>query len=162
MNNFDKAFTELLGNEGRYSDNPADPGGETMWGVTITTARAHGYTGSMQAMPVDTAKAIYRESYWRDEFDQVPYAISFQLFDTAVNSGPLEAVVLLQKALSVAADGRIGPATMTAVSNMDVDKLVMLFDAERLDFMADLKGWVSFGKGWAHRIANNLRKGATA
>jgi len=36
----------------------------------------------------------------------------------------------------------------------------MLFDAERLDFMADLKGWVSFGRGWAHRIANNLRKGA--
>ena len=31
---FDIAFTRLLGHEGKYVDNPADPGGETNWGIS--------------------------------------------------------------------------------------------------------------------------------
>lgn len=48
--NFDTAFDRLLGNEGGYVNNPADPGGETNWGVTVAVARASGYTGAMRDM----------------------------------------------------------------------------------------------------------------
>ena len=36
---FDTAFHHLLGHEGSYSNHPSDPGGETMWGITIAVAR---------------------------------------------------------------------------------------------------------------------------
>ena len=60
MNSFDDAFDALIGNEGGYSNNPKDPGGETMWGITARVARAAGYTGPMRDLPRDTAKAPFR------------------------------------------------------------------------------------------------------
>ena len=59
MNNFNRAFTELLGNEGGYSNNPNDPGGETNWGITLAVARANGYVGAMKDMDQSFAKRIY-------------------------------------------------------------------------------------------------------
>ena len=40
MASFDDAFDLLIGNEGGYVNNPADPGGETMFGITARVARA--------------------------------------------------------------------------------------------------------------------------
>ena len=34
MSVFEKAFSHTLGLEGKYSNNPNDTGGETMWGIT--------------------------------------------------------------------------------------------------------------------------------
>ncbi len=42
--------------EGGYSNNPADPGGETNHGVTVAVARSHGYDGPMREMPKETAQ----------------------------------------------------------------------------------------------------------
>lgn len=61
MRNFDKAFVELLGNEGSYSNDPHDPGGETMWGITIAVARENGYVGAMKDMDQSIAKTIYAD-----------------------------------------------------------------------------------------------------
>lgn len=58
---FDNAFDTLLGHEGEYSDYPGDPGGQTMWGITIAVARAEGYVGAMRSLPVEKAKEIYRK-----------------------------------------------------------------------------------------------------
>ena len=59
MSNFDKAFDLLIGNEGGYVNNPADPGGETNCGITRAVAVDNGYTGNMKSMPKETAKQIY-------------------------------------------------------------------------------------------------------
>lgn len=158
MSNFDRAFAALLGNEGRYSNNPADPGGETMWGITLAVARANGYVGRMQDMPVDVAKTIYQRNYWLPQFDDLPYAIAFQVFDAAVNSGIGQSVRWLQRAVGVADDGLLGPVTMAAVKAADPIKVIVLFNSERLMFMTNLSAWGAFGKGWARRIAENLRK----
>lgn len=64
MSTFDDAFTALIGNEGGYSFNPADPGGETMWGVTARVARGNGYPGAMKARPLSAAKQIAKTAYW--------------------------------------------------------------------------------------------------
>ena len=160
MTNFDRAFIDLLGHEGGYSNNPNDPGGETNWGVTVTVARASGYVGQMKDMDQTVAKAIYAKKYWRSEFDTLPYPIAFQLFDAAVNSGMGQAVRWLQRSVGVADDGVIGPVTLRATQAADPLKLVLLFNAERLLFMTNLSTWGSFGKGWSRRIAGNLKKGA--
>jgi len=161
MSNFDRAFTELLGNEGGYSNDPNDPGGETNWGITVVVARENGYIGPMKDMDQSVAKAIYAKKYWLAAFDQLPYPIAFQVFDAAVNSGVGQAVRWLQRSISVADDGKLGPITLQAIQTADTAKLVMLFNAERLMFMTNLSTWGNFGKGWARRIATNLKKGAS-
>ena len=161
MNNFDRAFVDLLGNEGAYSNNPKDPGGETMWGITLVTARACGYLGPMISMDQDTAKRIYRRNYWLPEFDKLPYPIAFNVFDGAVNSGVGQSVRWLQRALDVADDGRIGPVTMEAVLRADPYKVVVAYNSHRLEFLSKLSTWSTFGKGWSRRIANNLKLSAT-
>src|SRR3990167_5581215 len=161
MSNFDRAFTELLGNEGGYSNDPNDPGGETNWGITVVVARENGHICPMKDMDQSVAKAIYAKKYWLAAFDQLPYPIAFQVFDAAVNSGVGQAVRWLQRSISVADDGKLGPITLQAIQTADTAKLVMLFNAERLMFMTNLSTWGNFGKGWARRIATNLKKGAS-
>lgn len=154
--NFDEAFDRLIGHEGGYSFHPSDPGGETMWGVTARVARADGYTGDMRSLPRDRAKAIYRKSYWAAvQADQLPEAVRFEVFDAAVNSGPVQAVKWLQRALGVRDDGALGPVTLAAARSADA-MLPARFNGHRLQFMTDLAAWSSFGKGWARRIASNL------
>lgn len=162
MSHFDRAFTDLLGNEGGYSNNPADPGGETMWGVTIAIAREDGYMGAMRDFTQASAKIIYRKKYWLPQFDELPYGLAFQLFDGAVNSGIGQSIRWLQRALGEADDGKFGPVTMAAALKADPIKIAMLFSAKRLIFMTQLTGWASFGKGWARRIAENLERGCNA
>ena len=162
MSHFDRAFTDLLGNEGGYSNNPADPGGETMWGVTIAIAREDGYMGAMRDFTQARAKIIYRKKYWLPQFDELPYGLAFQLFDGAVNSGVGQSIRWLQRALGEADDGKFGPVTLAAALKADPIKTAMLFNAKRLIFMTQLTGWASFGKGWARRIAENLERGCDA
>ena len=160
MSTFDRAWADLLGNEGGYSNNPSDPGGETNWGVTARVARAHGYTGPMRDLPEATAKQIAKVEYWdRFQCDQLSDVLAFQVLDAAYNGGfPVQ---WLQRAAGVAEDGQLGPETLTALHEADQDKLCMRFDAYRLQYMAWLKIWPTFGRGWANRIASNLlRAGA--
>lgn len=153
---FNQSFTHLLGSEGGYSNNPNDTGGETMWGVTVAVARAHGYAGAMKELTQDFAKSIYAASYWLPiKADQLPDAIRFDVFDAAVNSGTGQAVRWLQQALNVGADGVVGPATLAAAA-ASVDILTR-FNGFRLDGMTYMDGWASFSKGWARRIAKNLK-----
>ena len=160
MTNFDQAFADLLGHEGGYTSHPNDPGGETNWGITIAVAREHGYIGSIKDLDQSVAKAIYAKKYWLDAFNKLPYPVAFQVFDAAVNSGVGQAVRWLQRAAGVADDGKLGPITLATVQAVDPLKLVLLFNAERLLFMTNLSTWPSFGKGWARRVATNLKKGA--
>lgn len=152
--NFDTAFHELLGHEGGYSNHPSDPGGETMWGVTVAVARANGYDGPMRSMPVDVAKAIYRKQYWDAvRADELPPAVRYAVFDAAVNSGVRQAAIWLQRAVGVAEDGRIGPQTLVAARAAHPDALSRRMLGFRLAAMTDMKGWPSFSRGWAKRIA---------
>lgn len=158
---FDQAFDRLIGHEGGYSNHPDDPGGETMWGVTIAVARANGYAGPMRSLPRDIAKGIYRTQYWdKVKGDSLPFPVAFQVFDAAVNHGTGQAAKFLQRAAGVADDGIIGPKTLAAVGARGAPAILLLFNAEREQFYTDLKTWPSFGKGWSRRVVANLRYAA--
>ncbi len=146
--NFDAAFDALIGNEGKYSNNPADPGGETMYGITERVARKHGYTGAMVDLPLDLAKSIAKAEYW-DPIggDELADRLDFQVFDASYNSGPGRAEQWLGQAQQPASD--------------DPEKVIMRFDAHRLLFLDSLGTWPSFGRGWCTRIANNLLRAAS-
>ena len=153
---FPEAFHLLIGHEGGYSNDPNDPGGETNFGIS---KRAYPHV-DIKNLTLNEARAIYHRDYWVKALCPIfPDPLRFQLFDTAVNSGPRQAVVLLQRALGVKDDGVAGPMTMKAVAEVkSVAALAVLFIAQRLRFMAGLDGWEHFGKGWARRIATNLEE----
>jgi len=161
MSNFDKAFDLLIGNEGGYVNNPADTGGETNWGITRAVAVDNGYTGSMKLMTKETAKQIYKKMYWdKLQCDQLGFVVAFQLFDAGVNHGNSQAVKFLQRAISVVDDGVIGAKTIAATNSLDDLQIVMLFNAERIEFYSSLKTFSTFGKGWVRRVASNLKLAA--
>jgi len=153
--NFEQAFTKLLRHEGGYVNHPSDPGGETMWGVTVVVARKFGYAGSMRDFPQDLAKKVYRLTYWDSvRADELPEGIRYAVFDAAVNSGPGQSIRWLQRALGVADDGKLGPVTLQTCQQANADVLLSKMLAQRLLFMTNLSTWSSFGKGWARRIAS--------
>lgn len=129
--NFEDAFSKVVGIEGRYSNNPADSGGETMFGVTEAVARAFGYAGPMSGMPLAVAHSIYRQRYWdKLSLDEVANVagvrIADELFDTGVNLGTVAAGKFLQRCLNalnqqgahyadVVVDGDVGRMTIAAL-----------------------------------------------
>lgn len=154
---FDEAFTLLLGSEGGYSNNPRDPGGETMWGVTKRVAVANGYTGPMKDFPVSTAKEIYRFMYWDSvRADDLPADVRYAVFDAAVNSGVGQAARWLQRACGTVDDGEVGSKTIYLAHSIPPDTIVRRMLAARLRFMTDLKAWPEFSRGWSRRIASLL------
>lgn len=159
MSSFDDAFDALIGNEGGYSNNPKDPGGETMWGVTARVARAAGYTGAMRDLPRDMAKAIARRLYWDPlHLDQFDPRVAFQIFDANYNGG--NPVIWMQGAAGVRVDGILGPQTIAAIQATEPMRFILRWNALRLTYFASLATWATFGKGWTRRIAANLTKGA--
>ena len=152
---FDEAFDRLLGHEGGYVNDPADPGGETNWGIS---RRSYPYT-DIKNLTRDGAKAIYRRDFW-DQLGDAHPAIKFQVFDFAVNSGIQTAIRKLQAAIGVADDGHWGKVSAKALAGMELNDVLMRFAAQRLLFMTSLSVWDRFGRGWARRIAGQLNYAA--
>lgn len=154
---FDTAATRLLGHEGRYVNNPRDPGGETNWGISKRS-----YPNlDIRNLTREQALAIYRRDFWdRVNGDKLHDGVAYQLFDFAVNSGIETAIRYLQRALGVADDGHWGPLSQAAADRTGESDTIMLLCAERLDFMTRLSNWSDASRGWARRIAGNLRYGA--
>lgn len=154
---FDLAFERLIGSEGGYTTGLGDPGGETNWGIS-----KRAYPGvDIARLTREGAKAIYRRDFWdRIHADTLPAGVAFQVFDFAVNSGIDTAIRYLQRAVGVADDGHWGPVSTWAASTQTETDTIMKLNAERLDFMTRLKNWPSASRGWARRIATNLKYGA--
>lgn len=72
---------------------------------SLKLARASGFKGHMQDLPLSVAKEIYRKQYWiSPRFDQVNLisnAVAEELLDTGVNCGTGFAKPLLQRALNL-------------------------------------------------------------
>lgn len=154
---FDTAFDRLIGHEGGYVNDPNDPGGETKWGIS---KRAYPHL-DIKNLTREDARAIYRRDFWqRIRADKLADGVAFQLFDFAVNSGVETSIRYLQRALGVADDGHWGAVSQAAADASSESDLILLLNAERLDYMTRLKNWPDHGRGWARRIAGNLRYGA--
>lgn len=159
--NYNEAFEKLLGHEGRFSNNPNDPGGPTCWGVTERVARANGYNGDMQFFSQADAKVIYRRLYWDAvRADELPESVRFDVFDGAVNSGVVQSIKWLQRAVGVVDDGVLGSQTLAALRAASGPVIAARYNGQRLMFMTNLKTWSAFSGGWSRRIAKNLMDAA--
>jgi len=166
---FDTFIRRILSHEGGYSTDRTDPGNWTGGRVGVGTLKGTKFGIAANTYPTldiknltwETAAALYRRDFWdAAKAGQLPPAAGFQLLDGAVNSGVRRATQWLQRAARVADDGILGPASLAAIKATDPNDLVFRFLAERLDFMTGLTNWPNHGKGWARRIAANLRLAA--
>ncbi|MFA6204442.1 MAG: glycosyl hydrolase 108 family protein [Gallionella sp.] len=154
---FLRAIDRVLGHEGGYVNNPKDPGGETNWGISKRSYPSV----SIKELTRNQAIAIYHRDFWIPAHcEDLSDGAGYQLLDSAVNSGIAQSIRFVQRAVGVADDGIYGPMTRAASQKMSESDFILRFLAERLDFMTRLKAWETFGRGWARRIAANLRFGA--
>jgi lysozyme family protein len=138
-------------------NNPADPGGETKYGISKRSYPSVDIKNLTELQ----ARQIYFRDFWTPLHGEELYdGVAWQLFDFAVNSGIQTALRAYQRALGVADDGHFGPVSLNASKAMSETDQIMRVLAERLDFMTRTAAWPTFGKGWARRIAENLRFGA--
>lgn len=131
LSRFDECFKLVLDFEGGYSNDPADRGGETNYGITYNTlndAKNKGwipFNVTIQNIKIEHAKIIYKKGYWDAvQADSLPHPLDLIMFDSAVNHGPGAAVKLLQKSLNallryteLKVDGIIGPLTLRAIND---------------------------------------------
>ncbi len=166
---FDKFIRRILSHEGGFSDNRKDPGNWTGGKVGLGELKGTKFGIAANTYPHldirgltwDQAAAIYRRDYWdKARCGELPPAVGYQLLDGAVNSGVGRATRWLQAAAGTTPDGVIGPMTLAAVASAEPCDLVLRFLAGRLEFMSELPAWQTFSKGWARRIAANMRYGA--
>jgi len=165
----DDIINATLKAEGGYVNDPSDKGGETNYGITVGTARANGYKGSMRDLPLQTAKDIYRNEYLvKPGFSNFPSVVAAELFDTGVNMGPSTATKFLQRAINalqgsgLAVDGKMGPATRNAVavylasrSNAETILVKALNCLQGVRYIELVEGNVSqrrFINGWFSRV----------
>jgi len=154
MSWFDACFEKLINHEGGYVSDSRDPGGETKFGIS---KRAYPQV-DIKNLTLADAKAIYKRDYWdRAQCDQLPSQLSYLVFDAAVNSGIGQSIRFLQRAVGVADDGSIGPITLSAIKRLDAESLCARFLGQRLEFMTKLSTFDVFGKGWARRVADQLK-----
>jgi len=140
MSGFGEALAVTLRFEGGYANHPNDPGGATMKGVTTAVydrwRKARGLpVRDVRRIADDELRDIYRTGYWvPGRCEALPWPASMCHFDACVNHGTGGAAKILQRAVGVTADGKIGPITLGAVAALPLPTLVgrMLF--ERLDY----------------------------
>ena len=114
MADFNIAVQTVLRNEGGYSNDPDDPGGETKYGIS---KRSHPDL-NIANLSMAEAIGVYQREYWK--YDEVSdQAVATKIFDCAVNHGNVR---IPQRACYRITgkpdrqDGAWGPETLAAIN----------------------------------------------
>ena len=181
MDNFEKSLSFILGNEGGYSNDPRDNGGETNLGITQSTLdrarlEINGLPSSVRNLTSAQAEEIYRVFYWEEsKADMMPYPLCTLHFDAAVNHGVGGAAKLLQRTINnyaakagldarVEVDGAVGSKTLSALCQcLDLKGNVSLIceiycNQREAYYKAIVESNPSQGvflRGWLNRLERN-------
>lgn len=141
--NWERSLAFVRRMEGGWADNPADPGGATMYGITLGTfirwRQTHGQgmpsKEDLRAITDAEANRIYWEWYWQASgADKMAWPMCLAHFDLAVNGGV----------------GRAYEAYAAAGHDF------LRYMAWRLRWYTRIEGWPVFGAAWVRRCAELL------
>jgi lysozyme family protein len=161
---FLKAFDYLMRHEGGYSNNPADAGGETKYGIS---KRSYPHL-DIKKLTQDQARQIYFCDFWlKGKCEQIEDgSVVIKFFDLCVNMGIAQAVKLIQRALraagvSVTEDGIIGSATLKAINNADSTDLLAALKSEAAGYYRTIANinpsQQRFITGWLNRAYDPIK-----
>ena len=170
--------------EGGYFNHPNDPGGETMYGIIKTEARANGYNGAMRDLPREVACEIYLRKYWKNNglMKIESFIVGLCIFDFFVNSGSRGATIAQETVNAIytnrtgsvqfgksadaaglkpiAVDGQMGDKTFEAINKIPPFVFISIYNVLQEDKYEDLmrnNGKLrSFDKGWENRIHRKI------
>lgn len=143
----------ILRIEGGYVYDPSDPGGETRYGIS---KRSYPHV-DVKNLTAEAAAVIYRRDFWTAiSAYLLPPALGIAVFDGAVNQGPNRAVMLLQVALGVRADGVIGADTIARARASNGPEVLADYLSRRAVHYAELSDLKppmrKFLRGWFSRL----------
>lgn len=151
---FESALAFTLKQEGFYSNNPADPGGATMMGVTQNNFWHYLHEKglplrSVRTITGDELRDFYLTRYWEPVTQGRTWPLNAVLFDCAVNSGPGTALWMLEQAkLTTHADS--APNRMLALALAVCDVRAQFFK----DIVKRRPLSAVFLRGWLTRCAD--------
>jgi lysozyme family protein len=166
---FLKAFEFVLGNEGGFTNDPADSGGPTNWGITM-----HDYSAWLQRpvsideikqMPLDHAKRIYFQQYWcaMGLNHVINSDVACAIFDQGVNRGVRTIIRAVQGIVKVEQDGFVGPKTLAAINNFPagpanlIEEISAQAEVAYKQIVARKPSQMVFLKGWLNRAKRLLK-----
>lgn len=158
---FTRAFTEVVGLEGKYSHDENDPGNWTGGEVNKGELKGTMYGISAAAYPqldiaalgVPQVKQIYREDFWNKlRCDTLPDAIAGALFKEGVNLGVSGAAKAFQRSLKVTVDGNIGQLTTGIATSSPPKDVLCNFLTECAYEYTQMSKFQLYGKGWLSRV----------
>lgn len=132
------ALQYTLVNEGGFSNDAADHGGATRFGITRAEAsrwlKRPVSVAEMREFPMDTAKAIYEAWYWLplgcDKI--IDGGVATCMFDIGVVRGigvpPKYAQLICNEhGLGLVLDGHIGPKSLAAINSLNPHTFIPAF-----------------------------------
>jgi lysozyme family protein len=152
----------------KHSDE--DPGGLTNHGITRAALARHRSLAidkisdaDIAGLKVEEAQDIALSDYWNPaRCSDLPAGLDILVADCSFNSGPAQAVRILQRVLGFVepelgpnrtdvVDGFVGAVTLKAVAAVPPRELCHEYHDARLAFLQKLAKWPNFGAGWAKR-----------
>jgi lysozyme family protein len=185
MADFKKAYEKTMGHEGGYTDDPNDAGGETYkgisrvynpswsgWEIIDQCKQEQNFPKNLDQLQdlQESGEKFYKQRYWDvNRLDEFPQTIAEEMFDTGVNMGIGRAARFLQKALNymnrngklfdeLIIDGKIGPASLNALSKCVKDEDVLLSMLNTLQgqhyfsYMDKHPSQKKYARGWFRRV----------
>ena len=158
MADFEPAIAYVFANEGGYSNDRVDPGGETKYGIS---QRAHPEV-DIANLTLAQAKEIYRKDYWEPLSLGVlgSQLVATKVLDYAVLMGPSTATKHLQNALrasgaTISVDGKLGPRTLQTANTMDPVPVLCALRSEGAGYLRCIvqrrPAMHRFERGWLAR-----------
>lgn len=166
---FHKLLPVILKHEGGLTDDAADPGGITKYGISFRYLKNKGEAGDIDgdgdvdrddiiAMTREKAAQFYLNDFYLpvhgDYYENDRLAL--HLFDHAVNAGVRSAVKILQRIVGTAQDGIIGMQTLREVDIRHDEHLWERYSEERVRYYNMLcdrnPALKKFIRGWVNRV----------
>lgn len=158
---YEKSFDYVIGNEGKFVNDPHDRGGATNYGITQSTLskwrRKPVSVRDVQLLSLTEAQDIYKAFYWDAmNLDEVKdERVQTLLFDQCVNRGVPRVARDVQRILNVAVDGEMGPKTVAAINAQDplklMKKLINVVQDAYVQIIVNDLSQVKFLAGWINR-----------
>ena len=160
---FNKIFEYILSVEGGYSNDKADKGGKTKYGIIEVEARKYGYKGDMKDLSKDVAEDIYKNKYYlSNNLDKIKdKRVALSIADWTINSGSwglkkAQQTVNILKGEILVVDGVLGEKSIQAINSINPELfLTQYHELQRKFYKAIVDNNPSqsvFLKGWLNRV----------